>query len=161
MWPAERLPGTLWELASRLGIIMTVWPEVTELARDKNQLMNPSPPASDCMCFAVCWRIQSTEMRHSHFQGGSERGLCGQLETSGWRWFQRASRSGGAAGRYLKEAGGWADGDGRVYTLRTAGTTAQRSEWQRLPDASFVGTKQQVRATESPHSRHPRRAEAK
>lgn len=55
-----------------------------------------------------------------------------------------------------KEAGGWADGGGRVYTLRTAGTTAWKSEWQRLQDASFVGTKQQVRATE----RHPGRAEA-
>lgn len=39
--------------------------------------------------------------------------------------------------------------------LRTAGTTAGRSEWRCLQDASFVRTKQQVRATESPHSRHP------
>lgn len=123
----------------------------------QNQLMNPSLPASKYMCFSL---MHTTDMRHNRFQSGSGRGFCWQLKTSGWQGFQRASRSHGVAGRYLKEAGGWADGGGRVYMLRTAGTTAQRSEWQRLQDAGFVGTKQQVRATESPHSRHPGRAEA-
>lgn len=55
-----------------------------------------------------------------------------------------------------EEAGGWTDGGGRAYTLRTAGTTAWKSEWQRLQDASSAGTKQQVRAAE----RHPGQAEA-
>lgn len=126
----------------------------------QNQLMNPSLSASEYMCFSLCWDIHTTDMRHNHFQSGSGRGFYWQLKTSGWQRFQRASKSHGVAGRYLKEAGGWADGGGRVYTLRTAGTTAQRSEWQRLQDAGFVGTKQQVRATESPHSRHSGRAEA-
>lgn len=43
---------------------------------------------------------------------------------------------------FKEEAGGCTDGGGRVYTIRTAGTKA----WRSLQDASFVRTKQQVRA---------------
>lgn len=87
--------------------------------------------------------------------------MCWQLETSGWQALESFQKQWDCRKIFQdKEAGGWADGGGRVDTLRTAGTTAQRSKWRRLQDASFVGTKQQVRATESPNSRRPRRAEA-
>ena len=58
--------------------------------------------------------------------------MCQQLEARGWGCREIFKD---------KEAGGWADGGGRVYTLRTAGD----NEWQRLQDASFVPTKQQVK----------------
>lgn len=78
-------------------------------------------------CFPL---VQKDEMRACSLQLG--RAHCG----SSWRPVGRGCRE----IFQDKEAGGWADGGGGVYTLRTAGD----NEWQRLQDASFVPTKQQV-----------------
>lgn len=52
--------------------------------------------------------------------------MCWQLETSGWQQFQRAFQKWWGCRKLFKDkkAGGWADGGRRVYTFRTAGTTA-------------------------------------
>lgn len=133
-----------------------------------SELMNPSPSASECMCFPLHCNVQSTEARCSHFQSGcghfqsgSGEGLWWLLETSGWQQFQRDSQKWWGCRKIFKdrEAGGWTDGGGRVYTQDSLDDGLE--QWVAAAERrQLCRTKQQVRATESPHSRHPGRAGA-
>ncbi|KAF7470058.1 Hypothetical predicted protein [Marmota monax] len=83
----------------------------------------------------------------SVFQVAWETGWCQRLEASGWRQLQKASQTWWAGRKIFKdeEAGGRADGGGRDCTHSTAATTAWSRAWRLQQDASFVGTKQQVK----------------